>query len=182
MSLIHFHRTRGLRAFANALIVLLVASNASCYGFRGGGGFPADIHTMFIEPFENSTSQFELDQQLFTKLNERLPRALGVRAAGEGNADAVVRGKITRYDDAAQNYKTGVNDNNRSGIEILQHQVQITISITLIDKRTNTVLWESPNLTGRGEYRPATQSDQDARQQALNNLVQQIIDGAQSQW
>ena len=182
MSLIHFHRTRGSRALVNALIVLLVAGNTSCiYGFRGGGGFPADIHTLFIETFENSTSQFELDQQLFTKLNERLPRALGVRAAGEGNADALVRGKITRYDDAAQNYKTGVPD-NRSGIEILQHQVQITISITLIDKRTNTVLWESTNLTGRGEYRPATQSDQDARQQALNNLVQQIIDGAQSQW
>ena len=58
MSLIHFHRTRGSRAFVNALIVLLVAGNTSCiYGFRGGGGFPADIHTMFIETFENSTSR-----------------------------------------------------------------------------------------------------------------------------
>jgi hypothetical protein len=182
MSLNRFLRIPGYRALANALVVLLLVGNTSClYHFRGGGGFPADVRTMFIETFENSTSQFELDQQLFTKLNERLPRALGVRAAGEGNADALVRGKITRYEDAAQNYKTGVSD-ARSGIEILQHQVQITISITLIDRRTNTVLWESTNLTGRGEYRPATQTDQDARQQALNHLVQQIIDGAQSQW
>src|SRR5262245_44194377 len=179
-SLNHFHRTPGPRATVSALLALLILSSASCYSFRGGGGFPSNIHTMFIQTFENTTAQFELDQQLFAKLNERLPRALGTRPAAEGNADAIVRGRITRYEDAAQNYRAGAD--TRTGVQVLQHQVQITISITLIDKRTNTVLWESTNLTGRGEYNPTNQTDQEARQQALNHLVQQIIDGAQSQW
>ena len=174
-----FRRIPGHRAAVSALLIALSAAHAGCYGFRGGGGFPADIRTMFIQSFENSTSQFELDQQLFAKLNERLPRALGVRPAVEEKADAVVRGKIARYEDAAQNYRPG---DTRSGIQVLQHEVQITISIMLVDKRTNTVLWESTALTGRGSYRPATETDQVGREQALNNIVQQIIDGAQSQW
>jgi lipopolysaccharide assembly LptE-like protein len=180
MSLNLFRRTPGYRAVASALLALFVAANASCYKFSGGGGFPSEIHSMYIESFENSTAQFELDQQLFRKLNEKLPRALGVRPAVEDKADAVVRGKISRYEDAAQNYRPGAD--TRSGVEVLAHQVQITISIMLVNKRTNTVLWESTALTGRGDYRPSTESDQVGREQALNNLVQQIIDGAQSQW
>jgi hypothetical protein len=174
-----FRRIPGCRAFASVAVLLAVSAGTNCYRFSGGGGFPSEIKTMFIETFENSTSQFELDQQLFRKLNERLPRAFGVHTAAEERADAVVRGKIVRYEDAAANYRPG---DTRSGVQVLQHQIQITISITLIDKRTNTVLWESTSLTGRGDYQPSTQNDQSARETALNNLVQQIIDGAQSQW
>jgi len=152
---------------------------ASCYTLRSGGGFPSDIHTIFIQTFENSTAQFELDQLLGRKLQEKLPRALGVRVAGEGNADAVVRGTITRYDDVAQNYRPASGSQT---VEVLQHQVQITISIQVIDRRKNLLLWESQSLTGRGDYQPANQTDTTGREQALNNLLQQIIDGAQSQW
>jgi hypothetical protein len=37
-------------------------------------------------------------------------------------------------------------------------------------------------VTGRGEYSPDRQSDEAARVKAIELLVQQIIDGAQSQW
>ncbi len=161
------------------MLLICAALTACNYGFRGGGGFPSEIRTIYIRPFDNSTPQFELDQLLFRKLTEKLPRALGVRQAGEETADAWVRGTITRYDDVAQNYRPG---SATTSVEVLQHQVQITISIQLIDRRNNTVLWESQVLTGRGEYQPSTQTDTAGREQALNNLLQQIIDGAQSQW
>ena len=167
----------GFRAFVSTLGVAL--SLTSCNYSFGGGGFPSDIKSLHIQSFENETVQFELDQQLFTKLQEKLPRALGVRPAGEGAADAILRGKIVRYEDAAQNYRPG---GTQTGVEVLQHQVQITIAIELINKKNNTILWESTGLTGRGEYRPQNQSDREGREQALNHIVQQIIDGAQSQW
>lgn len=175
-----FRRKPGLQAIASLALALLSTAAAGCnYGFRTGGGFPSDIQTVFIQSFENTTPQFELDQQLFRKLSERLPRALGVRPAGEEAAHAWVRGKIVRYEDAAQNYRAG---DTAAGVQVLQHQVQITISIELVNRRNNTILWESGALTGRGEYNPDTGSDQQAREQALNHIVQQIIDGAQSQW
>jgi hypothetical protein len=161
-------------------VALALLGLASCnYTFQGGGGFPSEIRTVYIRPFDNTTPYVDLDQMLFSKLNERLPRALGVRPAGEEVADAWVRGKITRYEDAAQNYRPG---DSRGNVQVLQHQVQITIEIQLINRRNNTILWESQTLTGRGEYQPASQTDQIGREQALNNLLQQIIDGAQSQW
>lgn len=170
-----FRPIPGLRAFASAALIALTGCN---YSF-GGGGFPSAIKTIYIQPFDNETVQFELDQQLFRKLQEKLPRALGVRPAGEQAADAWVKGRILRYEDAAQNYRPG---DSQSGVQVLQHQVQITIELQLINRKDNTILWEANGLTGRGEYRPANQTDIVARDQALENIVQQIIDGAQSQW
>lgn len=174
---IRFLRRPGTRVAASSL-ALAVAVAGCNYGFRGGGGFPAEIRTIYIESFENTTPQFEVDQQLFRELTERLPRALGVRYAGEVNADAVVRGRITRYEDTAMNYRTGGGQT----VEVLQNQVQVTVSVEIIDRRRNVVLWESSTLTGRGQYNPDNANDQQARGKAVENIVTQIIDGAQSQW
>jgi hypothetical protein len=171
-------RTSGHRARAS-LALLALALLAGCYGFQGGGGFPSTIRTVYIQPFDNQTAQFELDQQIFGKLLEKLPRALGVRPGGQEVADAIVRGKVMRYDDVAQNYRAG---SEQQDVQVLQHQVTVTISVELIDTRRRVVLWESSGLSGRGEYIPGQQSDVVARDLAVENLVQQIIDGAQSQW
>lgn len=163
--------------FVAACILLLTSSCK--YGFSGGGGFPSDIRTIFIEPFENQTVQVELDQQLFRKLQEKVPRALGARPAGEENADAVIRGKILRYDDVGQNYRPGAQGGS---VDVLTYQVSITVAVEIIDRKRNVVLWESQGLVGRGDYRRDTQKDTDGREIALNLIIQQIVDGAQSQW
>lgn len=171
---------RAGRAGATALALLLTAllAGACNYSFQGGGGFPSHVRTLYIEPFENETPQFDVDQQLMRVLTERLPRALGVRLAGERSADAIMRGSVTRYEDVAQNYRPGQG----GSVEVLQHQVQITVSITIVDVQRNEILYESSAVSGRGEYRPDTQSDDVARARAIETLIQQIIDGAQSRW
>lgn len=151
----------------------------ACYSFSGGGGFPSDVQTIYIAPFENQTDRFELEEQIFRELTEVLPRSLGVRPGGEEVADAIVRGRIMRYDDGAQSYRSGQQPGQ---VQVLQHQVTITVSIEIIHVARNEILWESSNVTGRGEYRPDTQTDEVARTTAIELLVQQIIDGAQSQW
>jgi len=111
-------------------------------------------------------------------LNDQLPRALGLRPAGENNADLVVTGRIVRYDDVASNYRPG----QEGGIDVEQHQVSISVAIAMLDVRDNLIRFESSSLLGRGEYRPNTQPDQQARELAVKQIVQQIVDGAQSQW
>ena len=181
MKLHHFHRTRGIRALS---IFACAIALASCnYGFTGGGGFPADVRTIYIEPFQNETVQVELDQQLFQKLQDRLPRELGGRLGSETSADATVRGRIMRYDDVAQNYRATTGTQQQGGVDVLTHQVQITVAVEIIDRKRNVVLWESTSVVGRGEYRiDGTERDTDARAKALDHILQQIIDGAQSQW
>jgi len=159
-------------------VLLAALSGAGCYSFSGGGGFPDTVKTVYIAPFENQTDRFELEEQIFRKLTETLPRALGVRPAGEQVANAIVRGKITRYEDGAQSYLPG----QQGQVQVLQHQVTIVVSIEIIDVVKNEILWESQSVTGRGEYSPDRQTDEAARNKAIDVLIQQIIDGAQSQW
>lgn len=158
-----------------ALVVLIGACN---YGLQGGGGFPAEIRTVYIAPLDNQTVEFDLDDQIFSAMREQLPRALGLALAGEQNADALVRGVVTRYEDVAQNYRAG----QPGSIDVLQHQVQVTVSIQIIDVRESVILYEQTSVSGRGQYRPETQTDEIARQEAIDFLIQQIINGAQSQW
>jgi hypothetical protein len=162
-----------------ALLVLALGAGACNYGFTGGGGFPSHVRTIYIAPLDNETVQFDLDQQIYRVLTERLPRALGVRLAGERAADAVMRATVTAYEDVAQSYRPG---QQQGSIEDVQHQVQIRVNLQIIDVRENVILFESQGITGRGEYRPDTQSDEVARVRAIETLIQQIIDGAQSQW
>lgn len=160
---------------AHTLLLLALSAGSACYGFSGGGGFPDDIETIYIEPFENTTPQFDLEQQVFTELQEELPRALGIRPGSEQTADAIVRGRITRYDDRAQS-----NPIDQSGPVL--HVVEITVSVQIIDVERNVILWESSSLTAQGEYRPESQDENVGRRIALDQLSQRILDGAQQQW
>jgi hypothetical protein len=160
-----------------ALLALLgIALLSGCnYGFRGGGGFPSHVRTVYVERFENQTVQFNLENELYTKLLDELPRRLGVRTAGREVADVIVSGRVVRYDDAAPNYRPGERT------EVLQRQVQVTLAVEVVDIRRNVILWESSGVTGKGEY-SSSQTDAVGKASAIENLVQRIIDGVQSQW
>jgi hypothetical protein len=172
-------RTKSGRSpIASLFIPAILPALAACYSFSGGGGFPDTVNTVFIATFENQTVQFDLEQQLFRKMQETLPRSLGVRVGSEQAADAIVRGRIVRYEDAAQSYRPGQQGN----VDVVQHQVTIVVAVEILQVSENLILWESQSVSGRGEYRPDSQSDEVARSRALDALIQQIIDGAQSQW
>lgn len=168
---------RSARASAYALLPVLLVSGC-LYGLRGGGGFPSDVQTVFIAPVENRTSQFQIDQELARLLTEQLPRSLGVRLAGEEVADAMVTARITGYTDVAQNYSAG----QPGTVRVDQQTVQITAAVQIIDVKRNEILWDSQSLAGRGEYSPESQSNVFAQNIAIESLVDQIIEGAQSQW
>jgi hypothetical protein len=175
----HFRRTSGRRATDGLLLALVALLLAACnYGFEGGG-FPPHIRTIYIAPLDNQTPQFDLDQKIYARMLDELPRKLGVRVAGEGNADAVLRGVISRYDDAAQAFRPG---DAETAPGVSTHEVRITISAQLVDVRENVIRWESTGLLGRGIYRPDNQSEDVGQTAAIESILQQIIDGAQSQW
>ncbi|HEX7126876.1 MAG TPA: LPS assembly lipoprotein LptE [Thermodesulfobacteriota bacterium] len=175
-------RTRGPRALASAAALAAALLTGACnYGFSGGGGFPPSIRTLYIEAPENETDRVDLSDQLLTEMNQKLPRSLGVRPGTRDGADAVVRTKILRYDDSAGNYRTD-NAVNPGAVKVIQNQVNISMSVQIIDRKRNEILWESSSLSGQGQYNPDKESDRDGRRLAIERLVQAVIDGAQSQW
>ena len=164
---------RWSRVSALLLLILIAGCN---YGLTGGG-FPDQIRTIHIEAFENETPQFELAQQIFSAMVDQVPSALGVQVGSRSNADALITGSILGYDDAAQNYSSSGDGR----IQVLQHQVRISVNVRLVDTRENVILWEG-RVSGTGQYRPDSQTEDEGRRVAIEFIVQNIIDGAQSQW
>lgn len=164
---------------SRVLITVIALTLTGCnYSFRAGSFPPPHIRSIAILPFDNETNRFELTGELYEQLLRNLPAALGVRTAGEDVADAIVRGSITRYDIAAPNYRAAAAGRPA---EVLQRQVNISVRVEIIDLVENVILWESSNVAARGEFPEGSPEDQ-GRMNAIELLVQGIVDGAQSNW
>ncbi|HEX9884867.1 MAG TPA: LPS assembly lipoprotein LptE [Longimicrobiales bacterium] len=158
---------------------LVVAGVAGCNYSLRGGSFPGHIRTVAVLPFENETTRLELTQELFDIMSRELPRALGVRVAGEEVADAVVRGRITLYNLGTPSYRAAAGGERA---EVLQRQVTIGIAVEIVDLVERVILWDNSALRGEGQYAEQTQTEEDGMLVALDLLVQRIVDGAQSNW
>lgn len=172
-------RRSGVLIFRSALLALTVLASGCIYSFRAGAGFPPYIRTMAVLPFENTTTRFELTQELYSVLQREVPRSLGIRAGAEEVADAVLRGTITSYTLGSPLYRPGATGDRA---EVLVRDVSITVDVELVDLVENEILWEGRGVSGRGQYLEDSESEETAKEEALQLLLRQIVDGAQSNW
>jgi lipopolysaccharide assembly LptE-like protein len=168
-----------MRPIRTCALVLLLGVAGCSYSFRAGSFPPEHVQTIAVQPFDNETNRFELVGEVYDELLRNLPRALGVRTAGADVADAIVRGTITRYDVVAPNYRAAAEG---QAAQVLQRQVNITVTIEIVDLVENVVLWESRSVVAQGQFLEASETEEVGRAEAIELLVQKIVDGAQSNW
>ena len=169
--------TSGLSTSRSLLLLLLPAALGGClYGFAGGG-LPPSIKTVALLPFDNQTAEPTLTQEVASSVREALERRLGLRQASQGQADALVRGTIVRYEPDLPVQYTG--EENRT-VNVTRRQVQITVSVEILDQKRGKPIWQNTGLLVKGDYDPG--QEQQGRQRALEDLVTNIVEGAQSQW
>jgi TolB-like protein len=161
--------------FLASLSVLLLSG--CLYGFAGGG-LPPSIKTVAVLPFENQTPEPTLTQEVSVAVREAVQSRLGLREASENQADAVVRGTISRYEPDLPVAYQGNSQNNQ--VTVSRRLVQITVSVEILDQRRGKPLWSRSGLLLEGDYSPG--QERDGRQKALDKLVTNIVEGAQSQW
>ena len=155
----------------------MTAGLAGClYGFAGGG-LPPSVKTVALLPFDNQTAEPTLTQEVANSVRDALQNRLGLRPASEAQADALVRGTIVRYEpDLPVQYNA---EENRT-VSVTKRLVQITVSVAIMDQKQGKPLWERSGLMVEGEYDPGQEAQ--GRQRALDKLVTNIVEGAQSQW
>jgi lipopolysaccharide assembly LptE-like protein len=147
------------------------------YGFAGGG-LPPSIKTVAVLPFDNQTPEPTLTQEVSVAVREAVQSRLGLREASESQADAVVRGTIARYEPDLPVAYQGNSQNDQ--VTVSRRLVQITVSVEILDQRRGKSLWSRSGLLLEGDYSPG--QERDGRQKALDKLVTNIVEGAQSQW
>ena len=95
-----------MRWVARLAVIPLVALAGCVYGFTGGG-LPGHIRTIAVVTFENESLQPLIESEIETRMQNQIPRNLGVRLAAENAADAVVRGTIMRYEETTASFQPG---------------------------------------------------------------------------
>lgn len=159
-------------------LVLSIALLAGCgfpYGFAGGG-LPPNIRSMAVLPFDNQTSSPEVQAELHDFMRGELQHRLGVRSAAQDRADAIVRGVIQSYD--ADVPVAFSSDPNRA--VSARRRLQITVDVEIVDQTSGKVLFERKGLRAEGDYAEGGESQ--GRRQAIEKIVNDIVEGAQSQW
>jgi hypothetical protein len=135
-----------------------------------------NIKTVAILPFDNQTPEPALTKEVNDAIIDAFEGRLGLRRAAEANADAVVRGRVVRYDpDVPIAFQPGTGR-----VDVTKRQVQVSVDIEIVDQRNGKTLWQRQGLSEVGEYAPPQEVD--GRKVALQKLENDIVDGAQSQW
>jgi lipopolysaccharide assembly LptE-like protein len=162
-----------MRRFGVLSVVLLTGC---LYSLSGGGGLPRHIRTVAVIPFENETANPEVAGELHLALRKSLGDRLGLREAPENRASAIVTGTIRTYEpDVPVGFSA-----NPALATTARRRVQVIVDVKIVDQTTGKTLFERAGLKAEGEY--AERSEPAGRKQALERIVNDIIEGAQSQW
>lgn len=169
-------RRSGLSSAVRVLAAIaLMAASGCVYGFVGGG-LPPHIRTLAIVPFDNETSSPELQRELYEAMRRDFQPRLGVRDAAQDKADALVRGVIRTYE---VDIPIGISANAQQAVTS-RRRLQIVLDVSIIDQTNNKTIFERKSLRAEGEY--AERDEPGGRREAIKRIVNDLIEGAQSQW
>jgi len=131
-----------------------------------GDRLPADVQTIAVPMFVNETSRFKIEQLLTSAVTQELLERTKFRVAPEpGRADAILKGTV-------KDVRAGVVTFDLNTGRATTLQIQVTSSVTLLDRHTNKVLFANPNYVFREEYQTSQNSANvfEEDQAALNRL------------
>ncbi len=157
------------------LLLFAVTACLTRYGFVGGG-LPSHIRTLAVVPFDNETPSPDLQRELFDAMRRDFQPRLGVRDAPQDRADAVVRGVIRQYD---VDVPVGYSADQRVAVAT-QRSLQITLDVQIVDQTTGKTIFERKGLRAEGTY--AERDEPGGRREAIRRIVNDLVEGAQSQW
>ena len=156
--------------------VCSLALNGCLYGFASGSGLPKNLRSVAVQPFDNQTAVPELQREVFEQLRKGMRDRLNLREAPEQRADVVVRGAILRYE---VDLPAGVSADPRQTTST-RRRLQIVMDVEIVDQTTGRMLLKRAGISREGQY--AEGGEAAGRKIAIEGLVNELLEGAQSQW
>lgn len=164
-----------IRRFGSISLTLLFLATGCLYTFAGGG-FPRHVKSAAVLPFDNETPAAELSREINDALRKAFESRLGLRSAPENRAHAIVRGTIVKYE---TDIPVGFSA-DPARASSARRSLSIVIDVTIVDQTSGKTLYERKGLSANGEY--PERNEEEGRRQAIQRLVNDIVEGAQSQW
>jgi outer membrane lipopolysaccharide assembly protein LptE/RlpB len=128
------------------LLIICIALTSACgYRFSGQGGFPKGVEHIFIEVFDNLTSNTGIERvvtnQVVFEFTRQRDKSL---ASSKETADAVLKGEIKTI---------RTQTISRVGTEVAnQREVVMTVNLKLVKKDGGEVIWVAKDVTDRQAF------------------------------
>jgi hypothetical protein len=159
-----------LRAYGSLLGAWLIL--AGCYGFSGST-LPPHLRTLRIHPVENRTLESSLPDKITQGLADGFRQRSNLRPVNQGG-DAELFGVLSQYSHAPQ---------STAGDRVSTYRVDVLLQVLFIDRVKGDTLYRDERVPGYGFYAPERgETEETARQRAVENLVKVVLDNTVLAW
>ncbi len=167
------------RAVPIGALLLLLALQPGCAGYRLGSMLPPDIRTVHVPTFVNETDEPLLEIETTRAAISEIQRDGSLRIAGAAQADAQLSVRLVDF----RLQPIAFDRQQRAAAE--EYRMFITASITMTRADTGQVIASDPRVTGEATFILAgdmTSSKQSALPDASRDLAHLIISRVVEAW
>ena len=159
------NRIRAIGIFMCCVVVVLGCG----YRFSGGGRFPAGIKSVFVEVFENNTSETGIEQTFTNDLIYEITRNGSVNFAGKERAEGIISGAIVS--------STIETVSPRGVTEASERRVRVTVNIKLTHA-DGKVIWSAKGVSASEAYAvdEGNQQTEENKREAIELLSEELAE------
>ena len=131
---------RKLKKIVNSISIFLIVG---CSYYSMAGSIPANINNVFIPLIENDTAEFEIAENLTSKITQEIAIQNILKITDNSNSDSTILGVITSAADGPFTF-----DSNE---QVDEYRFSISLKILWVDNENEKNLIEK-TFTGFGNY------------------------------
>ena len=131
---------RKLKKIVNSISIFLIVG---CSYYSMAGSIPANINNVYIPLIENDTAEFELSENLTSKITQEIAIQNILKITDNSNSDSTILGVITNASDGPFTF-----DSNE---QVDEYRFSISLKILWVDNENEKNLIEK-TFTGFGNY------------------------------
>lgn len=147
-----------------SLVVLLFVSACGYHLPGRGNNLPEDIHSVFIEPFTNKTTEPFIENQLTNEVRDQFSRRRTLEVlSSSDDADAILTGVVTSYRTHSVTYD--------KDDDITEYRVTMNVSATLTRSNGEEVLWQGLVSWNEEFFASDDRAEQDYRESEAQDDV-----------
>ena len=131
---------RKLKKIVNSLSIFMLVG---CSYYSMAGSIPANINNVYIPLIENDTAEFEISENLTSKITQEIAIQNILKITDDSNSDSTILGVITSAADGPFTF-----DSNE---QVDEYRFSISLKILWVDNENEKNLIEK-TFTGFGNY------------------------------
>ena len=131
---------RKLKKIVNSILIFLIVG---CSYYSMAGSIPANINNVYIPLIENDTAEFEISENLTSKITQEIAIQNILKITDNSNSDSTILGVITSATDGPFTF-----DSNE---QVDEYRFSISLKILWVDNENEKNLIEK-TFTGFGNY------------------------------